>query len=65
MPLVAHMDHLLLGDRAWWAALRPDCVLQLGPHLTSKRLGQFMVGSWGGSGGPGPGGRGDGDGVMG
>ncbi len=47
VPLVAHMDHLLLGDRGWWARLRPDCVLQLGPHLTSKRLGQFMVGAVG------------------
>ncbi|GIL93104.1 hypothetical protein Vretifemale_20563 [Volvox reticuliferus] len=42
IPLVHHMDHLLLGDRAWWGQLRPDVILQLGPHLTSKRLGQFM-----------------------
>ena len=43
-PVVLHhMDHLLLGDKAWWAELRPDVVLQIGPHLTSKRLGQFLV----------------------
>ncbi|KXZ52491.1 hypothetical protein GPECTOR_9g535 [Gonium pectorale] len=42
VPLVHHMDHLLLGDRSWWRRLRPDVILQLGPHLTSKRLGQFM-----------------------
>ncbi len=43
LPLVHHMDHLLLGDKGWWRRLRPDVVLQLGPHLTSKRIGQFMV----------------------
>ncbi|GIL50277.1 hypothetical protein Vafri_6487 [Volvox africanus] len=41
VPLVHHMDHILLGDRAWWEQLRPDVILQLGPHLTSKRVGQF------------------------
>ncbi|GFR45865.1 hypothetical protein Agub_g7316 [Astrephomene gubernaculifera] len=40
--IVHHMDQLLLGDREWWRQLRPDVILQLGPHLTSKRLGQFM-----------------------
>ncbi len=44
LPLVHHMDHVLLGDRLWWGQLRPDLILQLGPHLTSKRLSQFMVG---------------------
>lgn len=47
LPLVHHMDHLLLGDKGWWRRLRPDVVLQLGPHLTSKRIGQFMVRSSG------------------
>lgn len=41
--LVSHMDHLLLGGKDWWEALRPDVVLQVGPHLTSKRLNQFLV----------------------
>lgn len=49
-PLIAHMDHLLLLGRKedlgyeglGWRALAPDCVLQLGGHLTSKRLGQFL-----------------------
>ena len=41
--VVHHMDHLLLGDKAWWACLRPDVILQIGAHGTSKRLAQFMV----------------------
>lgn len=41
--LIHHMDHLLLGDKQWWQQLRPDVVVQIGPHLTSKRLAQFMV----------------------
>ncbi|GLC45490.1 hypothetical protein PLESTM_001741500 [Pleodorina starrii] len=49
VPLVHHMDHLLLGDRRWWGALRPDVILQLGPHLTSKRIGQFL--DWAAMGG--------------
>ena len=40
---VHHMDHLLLGGADWWSELQPDVVLQLGRHITSKRLGQFMV----------------------
>jgi isochorismate synthase/2-succinyl-5-enolpyruvyl-6-hydroxy-3-cyclohexene-1-carboxylate synthase/2-succinyl-6-hydroxy-2,4-cyclohexadiene-1-carboxylate synthase/O-succinylbenzoate synthase len=40
---VHHMDQLLLGGPEWWEELRPDVVLQLGRHLTSKRLGQFLV----------------------
>ncbi|KAI8463273.1 MAG: thiamine diphosphate-binding protein, partial [Monoraphidium minutum] len=40
--LVSHMDHLLLGGKEWWGALRPDVVLQVGPRLTSKRLNQFL-----------------------
>lgn len=42
MALVSHMDHLLLGNKEWWSQLAPDVILQLGPHLTSKRLAQFM-----------------------
>jgi len=30
------------SQAAWWDALRPDVVLQLGAHLTSKRLSQFL-----------------------
>ena len=40
--VVHHMDQLLLLDRRHWPALRPDVVLQLGGHLTSKRLAQFL-----------------------
>lgn len=42
LALVNHFDHLLLGGQERWAALRPHCVLQLGGHLTSKRLCQFL-----------------------
>lgn len=41
--LVHHMDLLLLGEVSWWGALQPDVVVQLGRHLTSKRLAQFLV----------------------
>ena len=41
--VVHHMDHLLLGDKAWWSCLKPDVVLQIGAHGTSKRLAQFLV----------------------
>ena len=41
--VVHHMDHLLLGDKAWWACLRPDVIVQIGAHGTSKRLAQFMA----------------------
>lgn len=40
--VIHHFDHLLLLDRQQWGALRPDVVLQLGGHLTSKRLNQFL-----------------------
>jgi isochorismate synthase/2-succinyl-5-enolpyruvyl-6-hydroxy-3-cyclohexene-1-carboxylate synthase/2-succinyl-6-hydroxy-2,4-cyclohexadiene-1-carboxylate synthase/O-succinylbenzoate synthase len=40
--VVHHFDHLLLLDRASWRQLRPDVVLQLGGHLTSKRVSQFL-----------------------
>lgn len=40
--VVHHFDQLLLLDRRHWPALRPDVVLQLGGHLTSKRLNQFL-----------------------
>ena len=43
--VIHHMDQMLLGDKAWWACLKPDVVLQVGAHGTSKRLAQFMV-SW-------------------
>ena len=41
LQLLHHFDHLLL-DRRHWAALRPDVVLQLGGHHTSKRANQFL-----------------------
>lgn len=40
--VIDHMDHLLLGDKGWWGNLKPEVVLQIGPHLTSKRLSQFL-----------------------
>lgn len=40
--VIHHMDNLLLLDRQQWRALRPDVVLQVGGHLTSKRVGQFL-----------------------
>ncbi len=57
-PVVIHpMAHLLLGggggggggggDHSWGACLKPDVVLQLGAHGTSKRLAQFLVGGGG------------------
>ena len=44
--VIHHLDHLLLGGGpeggGWWDELRPDVVLQLGPHLTSKRVSTFL-----------------------
>jgi isochorismate synthase/2-succinyl-5-enolpyruvyl-6-hydroxy-3-cyclohexene-1-carboxylate synthase/2-succinyl-6-hydroxy-2,4-cyclohexadiene-1-carboxylate synthase/O-succinylbenzoate synthase len=40
--VIHHFDHLLLLDRQQWEQLRPDVVLQLGGHLTSKRVTQFL-----------------------
>ncbi|MEW5311202.1 MAG: hypothetical protein WDW38_002937 [Sanguina aurantia] len=40
--MLHHVDHLLLGDKRTWAELQPEVILQIGGHLTSKRLGQFM-----------------------
>lgn len=36
-----HFDQMLL-DMAAWPALKPDVVLQLGNHLVSKRVLQFL-----------------------
>ena len=49
--VLGHMDHVLLGGPQQWAALRPAAVLQVGGHLTSKRLGQFL--DWAALGGRG------------
>ncbi|GAX76586.1 hypothetical protein CEUSTIGMA_g4032.t1 [Chlamydomonas eustigma] len=40
--VIHHMDHLLLGGSSWWACLKPDVILQVGSHGTSKRLAQFL-----------------------
>ena len=40
--VVHHFDQLLLLEREQWRALRPDVVLHLGGHLTSKRVAQFL-----------------------
>jgi 2-succinyl-5-enolpyruvyl-6-hydroxy-3-cyclohexene-1-carboxylate synthase len=42
LALLPHWDHMLLLDREHWHALRPDVVLQVGGHLTSKRTAQFL-----------------------
>lgn len=42
VKVIHHFDNLLLVDRQQWGALRPDVVLQLGGHLTSKRANQFL-----------------------
>lgn len=36
-----HFDQMLL-DKAAWPVLKPDVVLQLGNHLVSKRVLQFL-----------------------
>ncbi|GMH33012.1 hypothetical protein BSKO_00846 [Bryopsis sp. KO-2023] len=40
--MVFNADHVLLDKEEAWRALRPDVVLQLGGHLTSKRVAQFL-----------------------
>ena len=39
--LLSHFDHILL-DQKDWAAFKPDVVLQLGGHLVSKRVADFL-----------------------
>lgn len=39
--LISHFDHLLL-DPMHWEYFKPDVVLQLGGHLVSKRVAQFL-----------------------
>ncbi len=39
--ILHHFDQVLL-DKAAWPALKPDVVLQLGSHLVSKRVLQFL-----------------------
>ena len=39
--ILHHFDQMLL-DKAAWPALKPDVVLQLGNHLVSKRVLQFL-----------------------
>jgi isochorismate synthase / 2-succinyl-5-enolpyruvyl-6-hydroxy-3-cyclohexene-1-carboxylate synthase / 2-succinyl-6-hydroxy-2,4-cyclohexadiene-1-carboxylate synthase / o-succinylbenzoate synthase len=39
--LLSHFDHVLL-DQASWRHLKPDVVLQIGGHVTSKRVCQFL-----------------------
>ena len=35
-------DQILSREKLVWEALRPDVILQMGGHLTSKRLAQFL-----------------------
>ncbi len=39
--ILHHFDQVLL-EKAAWPALKPDVVLQLGNHLVSKRVLQFL-----------------------
>ena len=41
LALLHQFDQVLL-DKASWPALKPDTVLQLGSHLVSKRVLQFL-----------------------
>lgn len=41
--MIFYADHVLVDREEIWTALKPDAVLQLGGHLTSKRLGAFLV----------------------
>jgi isochorismate synthase/2-succinyl-5-enolpyruvyl-6-hydroxy-3-cyclohexene-1-carboxylate synthase/2-succinyl-6-hydroxy-2,4-cyclohexadiene-1-carboxylate synthase/O-succinylbenzoate synthase len=41
LKLISHFDHLLL-DSSHWKVLKPDVVLQVGGHVTSKRVAQFL-----------------------
>ncbi len=41
LKLISHFDHFLL-DSTHWKTLKPDVVLQIGGHLTSKRIAQFL-----------------------
>ena len=37
-----HLDHALLAGEDAWHAMRPDVVLDVGCHLVSKRVAQFL-----------------------
>ena len=39
---ILHQFDQVLLDKAAWQAAKPDVVLQLGSHLVSKRLLQFL-----------------------
>lgn len=39
--ILHHFDQMLL-DKAVWPVLKPDVVMQLGSHLVSKRVLQFL-----------------------
>ena len=41
LSLLHQFDQVLL-DKASWAAVKPDVVLQLGSHMVSKRTLQFL-----------------------
>ena len=40
--VIMHQFDQVLLDKAAWPAVRPDVVLQLGSHLVSKRVMQFL-----------------------
>ena len=46
-----HRAELHVAQERDWPAVAPDVILQLGGHLTSKRLGQFL--DWAALGGDG------------
>ena len=40
--VILHQFDQMLVDKEAWPALKPDAVLQLGNHLVSKRVLQFL-----------------------
>jgi len=49
--VVRHLDAILLGGEPVWQAVRPDVVLDVGCHLVSKRVAQFLEWASVGAGG--------------
>ena len=41
--IVSYIDHILLLGQDYWPTVKPDVIVQVGSHLTSKRLCQFLV----------------------
>lgn len=41
-PVLRSLDHVLLDKDKVWQHVQPDTVLQLGGHMTSKRISSFL-----------------------